>query len=285
MKAEKKLMIHMYYGDPDVRFSQKLAQTILDSGADILEVGVPYTDPVCDGIVFQQACKRALAAGITPLQVFEGIKNLRSKGYTQPIYVTSYYGVIFAMGVDRFMAMVKDAGAQGVIVPDILLEEQNELLQAGEKYNVSVIQFATPYSTNERLKKILSVVLRHSENLNGILRRATPSSFAFRASKDKQDDDNSFLYCISLPSVTGAEKKQRNLTVLRRINKLNMEIPIFMGFGINTPSDAKEMIANGADGIIVGSAVARIYEKDLSVPEKSLVKIKKFIKSLKHSII
>jgi len=257
------LMTHLYFGDPRGEFSGKLAETLLDAGADILEVGIPYADPVCDGEVFQRACKRALENGITPIKVLEGIRKIRDKGYKQKIYLTSYYGPIFKIGIEKFVQNAKKAGVDGLIVPDILLEEQKELQLACRRYGLSVIQFATVYSTRERLKEII----KSSTDL--------PAQAGF-------------IYCVSIPGVTGDGADNKKLVKLVKLIKSVKSItkkPIYVGFGIKSPIDVKNILQMGADGVIVGSAIARIYEENIADSFKSLPKISTFIKTLKESTI
>ena len=251
------LITHLYYGDPNKEFSDKLAETLLTSGSDILEIGIPYTDPVCDGEIFQRACKRAIRGGITPLMVFDGIRRLRERGFKQPIYLTSYYAPIYKMGLERFVKLAKSAGVSGLIIPDLLLEEQAELrkvIARSDPDSLSIIQFATVYSSRERLKQIIAA-------------------------------STSFIYCISLPGVTGDSGNQYKLLKLLKTLKSLTDKKIFVGFGIKSGKDAKEILRLGADGVIVGSAIARIYKEKISSPEKSLPEISSFIKSLKDSTI
>ncbi len=257
---KKQLITHLYYGGPNEEFSLELAQTLVKSGADILEIGIPYSDPVCDGEVFQRACLRALDAGTTPPMVLEGISKLRAKGISNPIYLTSYFGPIFKYGVRSFIKKAKEVGVQGLIIPDILLEEQEELLVVADKHDISVVQFATPYSTERRLEQIISAA-------------------------------KGFLYCVSVPGVTGARESVENQTIqlLSRVKqilqKLKKELPLFVGFGISKPEHIQTMIQAGADGVIVGSAIGKIYEKNIDFPEKSLEEVSSFIRLLKEEII
>lgn len=251
---KQKLMTHLYYGDPSEEFSLKLAETLLNSGADVLEIGIPYTDPVCDGAIFQRACKRALENGITPIKVISGIKKIREKDYKQKIYLTSYYGPIFKIGIESFVKMAKNAGVDGLIVPDILLEEQKELQQSCRSYGLSLIQFATTYSDIQRLKQIA-------------------------------DASTDFIYCISVPGVTGEKVETPKLLKLLKKLKSLTDKKIFVGFGIKSPKEVKNILQMGADGVIVGSAIARIYEENINDPIKALPKISVFIKSLKEGTI
>ncbi len=258
-----KLMTHLYYGDPNEEFSQKLAMTLIESGADILEIGIPYTDPVCDGEIFQRACGRALSNDISPLKVMDGIKKVHKIGINQPIYLTSYYAPIYKIGVEKFVSIAKDAGIKGLIVPDILLEEQAELRRFCDMYGMSLIQFATVYSDKERLRQIIKA-------------------------------STNFIYCISLPGVTGENKLALSPSTSLGVNSVEGLIKliksmtdksIYVGFGIKTGEDARKIIGLGADGIIIGSAIAKIYEANINNPIKSLPKISKFIKSLKEGTI
>lgn len=247
-------MTHFYYGDPNEEFSLKLAETLVTGGADILEIGIPYTDPVCDGEIFQRACARALNNGINPYGVLEGIRRIRNKGIKNPIYLTGYYGPIFKIGEEKFVKLAKEAGVNGLIVPDILLEEQESLRKSCDKNGLSLIQFATVYSTVRRLEQIV------------------------KASTD-------FIYCIALPGVTGETQMSGKLPKLLKLLKSLTDKKIMVGFGIGLKKKACDILRMGADGIIVGSAVAKIYEKNINCPDKSLPEIKKFIKGLKESTI
>ena len=246
---EKILMTHIYWGDPSGEFSLKLAKTLDTSGADILEIGVPYTDPICDGDVFQRACSRALANGATPFKVIDGIKQLRNIGVTKPIYLTSYYGPIFKIGADSFVKRAVEARVNGLIVPDILLEEQGELRKACDRKHLSLIQFATIYSTRERLKKIC------------------------QASRD-------FIYCISLPGVTGdrVNDKDKLKKLIQQIQSITSK-KIYVGFGIDSSQKAKEILGFGSEGVIVGSAIIRSYDKE------GIKGVDAFIKDLKAATI
>lgn len=251
---KKILMAHLYYGDPNEEFSAKLAETLLASEADILEVGIAYTDPVCDGEIFQRACRRAIYGGITPIKVFDGIKSLREKNFKQPIYLTSYYGPIYKIGIKKFVKLAKEAQVSGLIVPDILLEEQSELRERCDLLGLSLIQFVTPYSSIERVKEIVKVA-------------------------------GDFIYCISLPGVTGDRVEFIKLRKIIKFTKSLTDKKVFVGFGIKNSDDAIKILEMGADGVIVGSAIANIYEQNIANPLASLEKISAFIKDLKKDTI
>ncbi len=254
----KALMTHIYYGDPDEEFSLNLGETLLKSGTDILEIGIPYTDPVCDGEVFQRACKRAIDNRVTPFKVLEGISKLRKKGYKQKIYLTSYFGVIFKIGIEKFINEAKKSRVDGLIVPDILLEEQGDLQKICDKYRLPLIQFATVYSTKDRLKKIC------------------------QTSKD-------FIYCISVPGVTGDDNvdRVRLQTLIQKLQIMSAN-DVYVGFGIDSAQKARQICDLGADGVIIGSAIARIYEKYIrsgKSVQDSFSQVKTFVNSINIAMI
>lgn len=249
----KTLMIHLYYGDVSPEFSQKLALTLVAAGADILEIGIPYSDPVCDGVVFQLACRRTLKQGITPDHVLAGIKKIREKTAV-PIYLTSYFGPVFKIGVEKFPHKAKASGVNGLIIPDLPLEEQQDFRKYCIKENLSLIQFATVYSSEERLKKIIA------------------------ASVD-------FIYVISLPGITGDNNPgQKNLKKLLDMIKNKTTKKIYAGFGIRTPAQAAEIVNLGADGIVIGSRIAEIYGQDPNCDSVNLEKIRKLVINVKKAI-
>ncbi len=253
-------MTHLYYGDPNEEFSLAYAETLVRCGADILEIGIPYSDPLCDGVIFQRACQRALDTGITPTQVLDGVVKMRSKIIDTPIFITSYYGPIFKYGVEKFVKKVKHIGVQGLIIPDILLEEQGELIHAANKFRISVVQFATPYSTEKRLEEIVSYA-------------------------------QGFLYCLSVAGVTGVRDSMGKQIVdllarVRRVLKrLRKTLPVFVGFGISSPAHIRIVTREDIAGVIVGSALAKLYEKNIRHPHKMLLEIGSFTKLLKAATI
>lgn len=258
---KKILMTHLYYGDPSEEFSLKLANTLLQNGADYLEIGIPYTDPVCDGEIFQSACKRAIEAGMTPPKVLEGVQKIKKHSPLSTIFVTSYYAPIVAFGVEKFILRLKKIGVKGIIIPDLLLEEQNVLQKICKKNDISLIEFATIYSNKKRIQSIIE------------------------ASTDPPAGEAGFIYCIALPGVTGdGEMNSRQLIrVITDIKRIS-DKKILVGFGIHSPDGAKEIIRAGADGLIIGSAIARLYREDLKLPENTLASIGRFIQSMRNSM-
>jgi tryptophan synthase alpha chain len=246
-------MPHVYYGDPSMGFSKKLIETLSENGADIIEFGVPFSDPTADGPIFIAACERALNNGVTPGNCIEAIKELRSKGLRLPIVVTSYYNILYVAGVGRFLEQLKKAGAQAIIVPNLPIEEAETLLDEAEKTGIHPILQVTPTTTGERLKKIC-------------------------------DASRGFIYVINVEGVTGVRDSLNKSTIklIERVRS-HTDTPILAGFGISKPIHAKLVIEAGADGAIAGSVYTKIYEKHIKNPEKTLPQIKTLVNQIKQA--
>ncbi|MDP7494588.1 MAG: tryptophan synthase subunit alpha [Candidatus Undinarchaeales archaeon] len=247
-------MAHVYYGDPNEDFSIKEIKALCESGVSIIELGIPFSDPTADGPVFQRACERALAAGMTPGKVIEGIVKLRDAGITQPIVVTSYYNIIYHMGVGTFVRRIKDSGACALIVPDVPIEEADDLLAAGDEHGIDIIFLVAPTTPDDRLKKILSVA-------------------------------RGFVYVVSVAGVTGAREslEEATLKLIERV-RAHSDIPLLVGFGISKQEQAKAAVTAGADGVITGSAIGSIYEQHLDDPDASFDEIRAFAQGIRAGI-
>ncbi|PVX24365.1 MAG: tryptophan synthase subunit alpha [Candidatus Bathyarchaeum sp.] len=254
-KQEGAHMPHVYYGDPHEEFSLKLLETLVENGADILEFGIPFSDPTADGPTFQAVCERALENGITPSRCIEGIKKLRAKGIENPIVVTTYYNIPYVMGVGNFLKKIKDAGAQAIIVPNVPVEEADVLLAESKKSGIHPIFQIAPTTTEERLKKITDIA-------------------------------SGFLYVIGVEGVTGVRESlgDSTLKLVKRARK-HTDMPLLAGFGISTRKQAAAVVAAGADGAIAGSAYARVYEKNLEKPEEKLQDIATLVGQIKQGCI
>ena len=248
-------MPHVYYGDPNPEFSHKLISTLATSGADILEFGIPFSDPTADGATFQGACERSLNAGVTPVSCFDGLKELRKTGLDLPIIMTTYYNIPYRMGVEKFMKKLRTVEAQGVIVPNLPIEEAEPLMDAGKKHGIHVIMLVAPTTTEDRLKRIT-------------------------------DEATGFIYIMNVEGVTGA-RESINSSTLKQVQRVrrHTDIPLMAGFGISKKEHAKAVVQAGADGAIAGSAYAKIYEKHLENPEISLPELSKLTSQLKAGCI
>jgi tryptophan synthase alpha chain len=248
-------MAHVYFGDPNGEFSLRLIETLAENGADILEFGIPFSDPTADGPTFQAVCERALENGVTPYKCIQGIKKLRDRGVENPIVVTTYYNIPYVAGVRKFMNRIKDAGAQAIIVPNVPVEEADVLLTEGKKSNVHIIFQIAPTTTEDRLKKIAKIA-------------------------------SGFLYVINVEGVTGVRKSlaDSTLKLVKRVRR-HTNMPLLAGFGISNRQQASNVVAAGSDGAIAGSCYAKIYEKNLVKPESTLPEIADLVGQIKQGCI
>jgi len=247
-------MAHVYYGDPDEEFSNRLMHTLVENGVDILEFGIPFSDPTSDGPIFQRACERALQSGMTPERCLAGVRRLRDEGVTAAIVVTTYYNIIHHMGLDAFFTRLAEVGADGVIVPNVPYEESDPLMEAAARAGIRVVFLVTPLSPPDRIQEILS-----------------------RAS--------GFVYAVAVTGVTGARKDVSASTIeLVQRTKAVSDIPLVVGFGVSEPGHARTIMAGGADGIITGSAICAIYEKDLTDPSSTLHDVAGFARGIRQGI-
>ena len=238
-------------GDPDLETTAKALQVLDNSGADIIELGVPYSDPLADGPVIQAAATRALERGTTLEHVLEMLKGI-SPSLRSPIILFTYYNPILHRGVDKFLRQIKDAGVAGLVVPDLPLEESAGLIKPAAEMGIDLTLLVAPTSSPERIEAIA------------------------RASQG-------FIYLVSVTGVTGmrTQLQTRVGELLQQIRHVT-DKPIGVGFGISEPEQAGQIKAWGADAAIVGSAmVKRLAE---GTPEQGLDAIAQFCQSLKTAI-
>jgi tryptophan synthase alpha chain len=248
-------MPHVYYGDPNEEFSQKLINNLVENGADLIEFGIPFSDPTADGPTFQAACERALKKRMTPAKCIQGIKKLRESGLEVPLIVTTYYNIPYVTGIGVFLSEIKKADAQAIIVPDLPIEEASYFLDEGKKRGVHVILQVAPTTTEDRLKKIA-------------------------------DAASGFLYVISVEGVTGTRESltDSTLKLVSRVRR-HTDVPVLAGFGISKKEHAVAVVSAGADGAIAGSTYAEIYEKNLKKPEETLPDIAQLAEQIKQGCI
>ena len=235
-------------GDPDLEITEKLLYTMSEAGADIIEIGIPFSDPIAEGPVIQAASQRALEAGCTTDKLFELVAKVR-KDISIPLVFMTYINPIYTYGKDKFMKRCKEVGIDGVIVPDLPFEEKGELAPECEKYDVDLISLIAPTS-HERISMIAK-------------------------------EAKGFVYCVSSLGVTGV--RTEITTVVGAMTKLvreNSDIPCAIGFGISTPEQAAKM-SQSADGVIVGSAIVRIVGEN---GRDSIEPVRDYVKSMKAAI-
>lgn len=235
-------------GDPDLETTGKIVREAVRNGADLIELGIPFSDPTAEGPVIQSANIRALSGGITTDMIFEFVKELR-KDVKIPLVFMTYANVVFSFGAEKFAESCKNNGIDGIILPDLPFEEKGEFQDTFDKYGVNLISMIAPTS-QDRIAKI-------SREAKG------------------------FLYIVSSLGVTGTRTEiTTDLSSIIRVVRENTDIPCAVGFGISNPEQAKKM-ADISDGAIVGSAIIRLIEKNgLNSPET----VGKYVAQMKKSI-
>ena len=246
LRAENKkaFVAYVMAGDPDYDTSLEIVKGLPGAGVDIIELGMPFTDPMADGPTIQLAGQRALAAGQTLQKTLDMAAEFRKGDDTTPIVMMGYYNPIYSRGVDRFLSDAKAAGIDGLIVVDLPPEEDEELCIPAQKAGVNFIRLATPTTDDKRLPKVLT-------NTSG------------------------FVYYVSITGITGAAAAEAADVgpEVARI-KAQTDLPVVVGFGIRTP-ETSQAIASVADGAVVGSAIVAMIGDG-----KKPAEVLKFVKGL-----
>tara|TARA_R110002096_G_scaffold44526_5_gene120096 strand:- start:27300 stop:28106 length:807 start_codon:yes stop_codon:yes gene_type:complete len=220
------LVVYLTQGDPSPAASVDLLASLADSGADVLELGVPFSDPSADGIVIQEAMLRALKAGGGLSSALETVRAFRKRGYDTPIVLFGYSNPIFVRGIERFAAEAAEAGVDALLTVDVPIDELAELHGPLSKVGIGVVPLVAPTSTPERIAKVAAF-------------------------------DPAFVYYVSMTGVTGSAFQGASGGAERvRMIQESTGAPVAVGFGIKTGADAKE-VASYADGVVVGSALVR----------------------------
>ena len=222
--GKKAFVAYVMAGDPDYETSLEIVRGLPGAGVDIIELGLPFTDPMADGPTIQLAGQRALEAGQTLQKTLDLARAFRAGDDTTPVVLMGYYNPIYSRGVDKFLAEAKAAGIDGLIVVDLPPEEDDELCVPAQAAGLNFIRLATPTTDNKRLPKVL-------ENTSG------------------------FVYYVSITGITGAANAVATEVApeVARI-KSATELPVVVGFGVKTP-ETSQNIAGIADGVVVGSAI------------------------------
>lgn len=230
------LVTFVMAGDPDPEGTLQVLKALADNGADVIELGMPFTDPMADGPAIQKAALRALEGGQTQRKTLDVVRRFRAENNTTPIVLMGYYNPIYRYGVDAFLADARQAGVDGLIVVDLPPEHDNELCRPARQADIDFIRLATPTTDAKRLPKVL-------ENTSG------------------------FLYYVSVAGVTGARAPTPTdvEAAVARI-KTHTDLPVAVGFGIRTAEQARA-IARFSDAVVVGSALVECVEKAATADE------------------
>jgi tryptophan synthase alpha chain len=250
-RGEKALIAYVMAGDPTLAQTAQIVLEIEKAGADLIELGVPFSDPVADGPTIQKASERALRQGVTLRGVLDLVAQLRRQTKI-PLILMTYSNPVYAFGPGPFFKEAKGAGVDGLIVPDLPHEEAKEFLSLAKRHLIDLIFLVAPTTPPERAERIVK-------------------------------ESGGFVYYVSLTGITGAALTEKE-SIRARIQKLKSmtDRPVAVGFGISTPEEAKEM-AQAADGIIVGSALVKIIDTAQNDPTY-LSRLSGLVSSLKAAI-
>jgi tryptophan synthase alpha chain len=254
-RNEGALIAYVTAGDPKPSYTPKIVEAMVNGGADIIELGIPFSDPIADGPTIQAAIVRALEAGTTPRMVLEMSREIKEK-CGAPIVILTYYNPVYRMGLQNFFKLANSCKVDGLIVADLPVEEAFDYKEASDAYGVDTIFLAAPSTSTERLQRIISYT-------------------------------SGFLYLVSVFGVTGAREKLQHLTlqqVKRILPHTNGRIPLAVGFGISKPEHAEAVIESGADGAIVGSEFVNIIKKNQGNIEEMLDEIEHRARELKKAM-
>jgi tryptophan synthase alpha chain len=240
--SRKALMPYLVVGDPDFDASVELASALIEAGADALELGVPFSDPLADGPVIQAAGQRSLAAGFRVADAFRAARLIRRRHPATALALMTYANPVVNRGADAFAAEAAASGADALIVPDLPLEEAGPFEEVCRRYGLDLILFVAPTSTDQRI----GAVAAHA---------------------------GGFVYCVSVAGVTGARQRLEDHLphLVARIRRAAPHLPVAIGFGISTP-DAAAAAARLADGVIVGSAVVAAHAEGGAAHAAALVR-------------
>ena len=235
-------------GDPDLNTSKEILLSMSKGGCDLIEVGIPFSDPIAEGPVIQDANIRALKNNVTTDDVFALTKSVSQEVDTPMVFMT-YLNVLFKYGYDKFLQKAKDSGICGVIIPDLPYEEKDELQSVAKKYGIEVVSLVAPTS-EDRIKMIAA-------------------------------DAEGFIYTVSSMGVTGVRSEiKTDLESITKAIKEVTDVPVAIGFGINTPKQAKKY-SHIADGVIVGSAIVKLIAEHKTDAPKYIYE---YVKSMKDAI-
>ena len=226
---QKALICYVVAGYPDIRTSEHIITSLINGGADIIEIGIPFSDPIADGSTIQDAIQNSLISGTTPDMCLELASRIRKTFPDIPLIIMTYSNILFRKGYIQFAQQAKKSGIDGLIIPDIPIEEAKEYLDSVKRIGISTIFLVSPNTSEKRLKIISKVC-------------------------------TGFLYVISIFGTTGERKgfDEYTLQSIKKVKKVIADnLPLAVGFGISNPQHVRYMIHAGADGVIIGSAIIK----------------------------
>jgi tryptophan synthase alpha chain len=251
-KSEGGLIAYLMAGDPTPKHTLKIVDALVAGGADIVELGIPFSDPIADGPTLQRAAGRALEAGTTPRKVFDLARAIR-KAHEVPVVVMTYYNIVHQIGVEAFCSAAQQSDVNGIIAPDLPVEEASQYKEAAMRHGIDTIFLAAPSTSAARLEKLVTV-------------------------------SSGFVYLVSANGITGARQilEDESIVSIRRTASLiRGRAPLAVGFGLSLPLHVRQVIDNGASAAIVGSRFAQIVEQNLDDGQAMLNGVRECAQTLK----
>jgi tryptophan synthase alpha chain len=255
LEGETALVAYTMGGDPELETSSSVIDALVRGGADIVEVGIPFSDPIADGKSIQAADVRSLSSGTTPSKVLELVRSAKSRHPSVPMILMTYYNILYSNGLDRFLKEAKTHMADGLIVPDLPFDEISEYAPLAGRHGLDAVLLAAPTTTAARMKSIAA----HTAG---------------------------FLYLVSLTGVTGARTEVQKSTVelVRFAKRYAKGVPVGVGFGISTPDHVRAICEAGADAVVVGSAIVdRVATSRDRGARTMLADVEGYVRSLKDA--
>lgn len=253
-RNEAALIAYITIGDPNLKNTPRLVSALIEGGADIVELGIPFSDPIADGPTIQAAVKRSLMSGTRPLDALHLAQVIGDK-YDTPLVLMTYYNPIFRIGLRKFLKSARTSGISGIIVPDLPVEESTDLKRECAAASLDNIFLASPSTKEQRLKEIIS-------------------------------QTTGYLYLISLYGVTGVRRVLPG-TVLELVRRYSIvvrdSVPLAVGFGISQQEHVRDLVRAGADGVIVGSAFVKIIGENSRNTVRASTKLSRLARSLKKA--
>jgi tryptophan synthase alpha chain len=253
-KREKALICGIVGGYPDINTSKEIVKTIIDSGADIVEIGIPFSDPMADGPTIQNASLKALANGVTPLNCFNIVKEIKKNYKNTPILSMTYSNIVFSNNLKDFLKSAKKNDIDGFIIPDLNVEDADEYTRLTKQLDLATVFLSAPNTSKKRLIEIAS-------------------------------SSTGFVYMVSVFGITGSRQNFERYTfeAVSKTKEIISEykVPLAVGFGISNTKDAKHMLKSGADGIIIASSIMKLIMENENNKDQMLLKLGSFIRDLK----
>ncbi len=253
-KNEKALIGYVVGGYPTLELSREIIEQLILSGVDIIEIGVPFSDPMADGPVIQDAFMKTLSSRITPRDCLNLVESVKKRHKETPVLLMAYSNILYSNGLSKFLIRSKASNLDGFIVPDLNFEEADDYLKETSKLGLATVFLTSPNTSIPRLKKIASL-------------------------------STGFVYMVSVFGITGSRNKFEKYTFESIFRSKNIVSSyrkrLAVGFGISTAKDARRMIKSGADGIIVGSSLINIITKNMHDKSNMMSELDNFVKGLK----